>query len=96
MCSKSALRRGEEDLTVAKSQGQQICTANGIAYCMKDFLSQCVDRYCELAKIKRETLKKADTPFRDEPKLDQEWASSQIEKAKETGVTLMWRKVHKT
>ena len=69
----------DEDLTVAKSQGQQICTANGIAYCMKDFLSQCVDRYCELAKVKRETLKKADTPFLDEPKLDQEWASSQIE-----------------
>ena len=35
------------------------------------FFSQCVDRYCELANIKRETLKKADTPFLDETKLDQ-------------------------
>ena len=52
---------------------------------MKDFLSQCVDRYCELANIKRETLKKADTPFLDETKLDQEWAKLQIENAVETG-----------
>ena len=54
-------------------------------YNMKGFLSQCVDKYCELAKVRRETLKRCDTPFLDESKLDQEWAQQEINKAKTKG-----------
>ena len=52
---------------------------------MKGFLSQCVDKYCELAKVDRTILKRCDTPFLDEAKLDQEWAQQQIDKATTKG-----------
>ena len=37
--------------------------ANVIEYDMSSFLSQCVDRYCELAHVSRDKLKRVDTPF---------------------------------
>ena len=36
-----------------------------VTYDMKDFLDSCVDRYCELAKVDRKTLKPAATPFHE-------------------------------
>ena len=36
-----------------------------VTYDMKDFLDSCVDRYCELAKVDRKTLKQAATPFHE-------------------------------
>ena len=33
---------------------------------MSEFLSNCVDKYCNLAKISRASLRKVDTPFIDE------------------------------
>ena len=36
-----------------------------ITYDMKDFLDSCVERYCELAKADRKTLKPAVTPFHE-------------------------------
>ena len=36
-----------------------------VMYDMKDFLDSCVDRYCELAKVDRKTLKPAATPFHE-------------------------------
>ena len=32
---------------------------------MRDSLESCVDRYCELAKVERKTLKPAATPFHE-------------------------------
>ena len=37
-----------------------------MTYDMKDFLSSCIDRYCELAKTSRDRLRPAETPFLDE------------------------------
>ena len=37
-----------------------------MTYDMSDFLSSCVDRYCELAKITKDKLKKVATPSLDE------------------------------
>ena len=34
-------------------------------YDMHDFLSSCVDAYCDLAKVKRKDSRKASTPFHD-------------------------------
>ena len=34
-----------------------------IQYDMSDFISQCVDKYCELANVKRSTPKSVPTPF---------------------------------
>ena len=42
--------------------------AKALEYNMSDFMSQCVERYCELAKFERSKLKKAETPFLDEQK----------------------------
>ena len=36
-----------------------------ITYDMRDFLDSCVDRYCELAKVDRKSLKPAATPFHE-------------------------------
>ena len=36
-----------------------------VTYDMKDFLDSCVDRYCELAKVDRKSLKPAMTPFHE-------------------------------
>ena len=36
-----------------------------VTYDMKDFLDSCVERYCELAKVDRKTLKPAVTPFHE-------------------------------
>ena len=36
-----------------------------VTYDMRDFLESCVDRYCELAKVERKTLKPAATPFHE-------------------------------
>ena len=36
-----------------------------VTYDMKDFLDSCVERYCELAKVDRKTLKPAATPFHE-------------------------------
>ena len=38
---------------------------NVMTYDTKEFLSSCVDRYCELAKVDRKTLKKVATPFHE-------------------------------
>ena len=38
---------------------------NVMTYDMRDFLVSCVDRYCELAKVSRDSLKFAATPFHD-------------------------------
>ena len=38
---------------------------NVMTYDMRDFLVSCVDRYCELAKVSRDLLKFAATPFHD-------------------------------
>ena len=38
---------------------------NVMTYDMRDFLVSCVDRYCELAKVSRDSLKFAPTPFHD-------------------------------
>ena len=46
--------------------------AKALEYNMSDFMSQCVERYCELAKFERSKLKKAETPFLDENKLTTE------------------------
>ena len=54
-----------------------------IEYDMESFLSSCVDKYCELAKIKRESLKKVNTPFIDEAIADKEWENSIDNKIKE-------------
>jgi predicted AAA+ superfamily ATPase len=40
---------------------------------MESFLNSCVEKYCELAKIKRESRKKVNTPFIDEAIADKEW-----------------------
>ena len=37
-----------------------------ITYDMSDFVGQCVDRYCELAKVDRKKLRDVPTPFVDE------------------------------
>ena len=39
---------------------------NHIVYDMEEFLSSCVDRYCELAGVNRSSLKAMPTPFIDE------------------------------
>ena len=36
-----------------------------VTYDMRDFLESCVDRYCELAKVERKSLKPAATPFHE-------------------------------
>ena len=36
-----------------------------VTYDMRDSLESCVDRYCELAKVERKTLKPAATPFHE-------------------------------
>ncbi|CAE7357742.1 GIP, partial [Symbiodinium pilosum] len=38
---------------------------NIMTYDMRDFLSSCVDRYCELAGVQRSTLKHVATPFHE-------------------------------
>ena len=76
-----------QQYTKQELQGKQVVHANIMSYNMKGFLSQCVDKYCELAKINRNTLTNCDTPFLDEAKLDQEWAKQQIDKAETTGGT---------
>ena len=38
---------------------------NRVTYDMADFLESCVTRYCELAKVSRDTLKPVSTPFHD-------------------------------
>ena len=38
---------------------------NCVYYDMRDFLSSCVDAYCDLAKVKRKDLRKASTPIRE-------------------------------
>ena len=38
---------------------------NVMTYDMKEFLSSCVDRYCELAKVERSTLEQVATPFHE-------------------------------
>ena len=39
---------------------------NRVTYDMADFLESCVTRYCELAKVSRDTLKPVSTPFHDQ------------------------------
>ena len=39
---------------------------NHIEYDMEEFLSSCVDRYCELAGANRSNLRSVPTPFIDE------------------------------
>jgi hypothetical protein len=46
---------------------------------MSDFMSQCVERYCELAKFERSKLKKANTPFLDEKLITEEIYSTDTE-----------------
>ena len=36
-----------------------------VTYDMRDFLESCVERYCELAKVERKSLKPAATPFHE-------------------------------
>ena len=38
---------------------------NVMTYDVRDFLVSCVDRYCDLAKVSRDSLKFAATPFHD-------------------------------
>ena len=38
---------------------------NVVYYDMNDFLSSCVDAYCDLAKVNRKDLKRVCTPFHD-------------------------------
>ena len=38
---------------------------NTVYYDMREFLSSCVDAYCDLAKVKRKDLRKASTPFHE-------------------------------
>ena len=52
---------------------EKLINANCIEYDMESFLSSCVEKYCELAKMKRESLKKVNTPFIDEAVADKEW-----------------------
>ena len=40
--------------------------ANGTRYLMKGSLEQCIDKYCELADVKRDTLRPVKTPSLDE------------------------------
>ena len=60
-----------------RTPGMKIVKANCMEYNMESFLSSCVDKYCELAKVKRESLKKVCTPFIDESMADKEWDSLQ-------------------
>ena len=39
---------------------------NRVTYDVADFLESCVTRYCELAKVSRDTLKPVTTPFHDQ------------------------------
>lgn len=45
----------------------------GKAYEMEDFVDSCVDTFCELAKVPKSSLKKAVTPFIDDPKDPKDW-----------------------
>ena len=36
-----------------------------MSYDMRDFLVSCVDKYCELAKVSRSSLKHVSTPFHE-------------------------------
>ncbi|CAE7395909.1 cof, partial [Symbiodinium pilosum] len=38
---------------------------NAVTYDMEDFLGTCVEKYCELAKVDRKTLRHAATPFHE-------------------------------
>ena len=38
---------------------------NVMTYDMRDFLVSCVDKYCELAKVSRSSLKHVSTPFHE-------------------------------
>ena len=49
-----------------------------MTYDMSDFLSSCVDRYCELAKTTRDKLKKVATPFLDESRTRRESDSNDL------------------
>ncbi|CAE7657286.1 unnamed protein product [Symbiodinium sp. CCMP2592] len=50
---------------VKEKPGAMTKPVTRITYDMKDFLDSCVDRYCELAKVERKTLKPAATPFHE-------------------------------
>ena len=60
-------------------KGQVVKEVKCIEYDMESFMSSCVDRYCELAKITRSALRHVETPFIDEPKADKEWRTRIIE-----------------
>ena len=51
--------------STANKQGgaKKEMTYRCIQYDMSDFINQCVDKYCELANVKRSTLKSVPTPF---------------------------------
>ncbi|CAE7198859.1 unnamed protein product [Symbiodinium sp. CCMP2592] len=50
---------------VKEKPGAMTKPVTRITYDMKDFLDSCIDRYCELAKVERKTLKPAATPFHE-------------------------------
>ena len=52
------------DLPVAKGACMRK-HVNCVYYDMRDFLSSCVDAYCDLAKVKRKDLRKTSTPFHE-------------------------------
>ena len=52
------------DLPVVKGECMRK-QVNCVYYDMHDFLSSCVDAYCDLAKVKRKDLRKASTPFHE-------------------------------
>ena len=54
------LSRDQED-----KPGSMTKPVTRITYDMKDFLHSCVDRYCELAKVDRSSLKSVSTPFHE-------------------------------
>ena len=64
-----------ENLNVKKG-GCMEKPVNIVKYNMKNFLESCVEAYCQLAKVDKNTLKRASTPFHDNkvarPKEDDE------------------------
>ena len=68
-----------QDYSENDLKGQIVKEVKCIEYDMESFMSSCVDRYCELAKINRTALRHVETPFIDEPKADKEWRTRIIE-----------------